>query len=107
MAKQLTNKAKVEKESANRLVIKGVLDVSTVTEVFQSVREWLLNTDQECEIEFSKIGEVDSASIALILSVMRIAKKRNKTIKLTGIPDKMLAIAKLSSVDTLLPLASH
>jgi phospholipid transport system transporter-binding protein len=53
-------------------------------------------------VDLRGVSRVDSAGLALLLEWMRQAKADRRTMTFTGLPDKLLAIARISGVDGLL-----
>jgi phospholipid transport system transporter-binding protein len=53
-----------------------------------------------CIVDFSKVGKVDSSSLSLCLCFLRLAKKQNKQVTFTNLPDDMVSIADLVGLDT-------
>ena len=89
--------------SSGELQIKGCMTHATVTHLLeqtsaalQSVKEWHLN--------FSMVTKVDSSGIALMLAWMRMAKVKKIHLKFSHLPKPMIDLARVSGVDTLLPI---
>ena len=58
----------------------------------------------ELEIDLSDIQRADSAGLALLVECVRQARQTGKSIRFFNIPSQMLAIARVSSLDQILPL---
>jgi phospholipid transport system transporter-binding protein len=54
------------------------------------------------EVDLSGVGETDSAALALLLEWITWANHTVREIRFTAMPDKILAIAKVTEVDHLL-----
>ena len=87
-----------------RLVIAGELSFETVVRV-RGEAEPLLERAAEIQIDLQGISRSDSAGLALLVEWMRAAKRRGKPIQFLNIPQQMLAIARVSSLDQVLPLS--
>jgi phospholipid transport system transporter-binding protein len=57
------------------------------------------------EIDFSGVTRADSAGLALLIGWMRIAHRRHRNIVFRNVPEQMLAIARVSGIEAILPLA--
>ncbi len=57
------------------------------------------------ELDLSQVTAADSAGIALLLEWMRVARAKGGTLKITGVPEQILAIARTSRLHELLPVA--
>lgn len=53
-------------------------------------------------VDLSDVTDVDSAGLALLIEWLRQARAEQRTVTFRGIPDKLLAIARLSGVEALL-----
>ncbi|MBL8200671.1 MAG: STAS domain-containing protein [Chromatiales bacterium] len=53
-------------------------------------------------VNFADVTRVDSAGLALLLEWLRQARGDGRTLGFAALPDKLLAIARLSGVDGLL-----
>ncbi len=53
-------------------------------------------------VNLKGVSRVDSAGLALLLEWLREARAGQRAMTFTGLPDKLLAIARLSGVDGLL-----
>ena len=53
-------------------------------------------------VNLKDVSRVDSAGLALLLEWLREARTDRRTMTFTALPDKLLAIARLSGVDGLL-----
>ncbi|RYZ59182.1 MAG: STAS domain-containing protein, partial [Proteobacteria bacterium] len=54
------------------------------------------------EADLGGVDAVDSAGLALLIGWLADAKRTGGTLRYTGIPDRLLAIARISEVDALL-----
>lgn len=53
------------------------------------------------EIDLSQLAEVDSATLAVLISWCRLAKQQSKTLKFSHTPDRLSALAQVSDVEEL------
>ena len=53
-------------------------------------------------VDASAAGEGDSSTIALLLQAQRLAQAAGRDFEVTGLPPKLLALASLYGVDSLL-----
>ena len=52
----------------------------------------------------AKVNQIDTAGLAWILLLIELAAAKSCDISLMNLPDDLLKLAKLSAVDTLLPI---
>ena len=53
-------------------------------------------------VDLAAVTRVDSAGLALLLEWLRQGRAAGRSTRFTGLPDKLLAIARLAGVDPLL-----
>jgi phospholipid transport system transporter-binding protein len=58
-------------------------------------------------VDASLMQEVDSSTIALLLQAQRLAQAAGRGFEVTGLPPKLLALASLYGVDSLLAPADR
>ncbi len=63
----------------------------------------LLKGGVSLALDLRQVSRTDSAGLALLVECMRVAKHRNARIRFENIPPQLLAIAKASRLDGLLP----
>lgn len=93
----------VLKKQGNEITISGDLTQKTVMSCFLQ-SEKLISNAQAIHINLSEVSSYDSASLAFLTSLLRLAKQKNVTLKLTGMPTQMLALASASGLLPILPL---
>lgn len=98
--------ARIELDSdENRLRLTGDLSFCSVPALREQALPLLQQAEDTLEIDLSGVGRSDSAGLALLVEWMRTAKRLNKSLRYLNIPMQMLAIARVSSLDQILPLA--
>ncbi len=84
--------------------LRGELDYESVPVVWRVGLDTFA-ADEAVEIDLERISRSNSAGLALLIEWQREMKKAGKTITYTNMPAQMLAIARASSLDQILPLA--
>ena len=92
------------RQADERLVMQGELDFTTVVRLREAVQP-LLGSGNDVRIDLQGITRSDSAGLALLVEWMRAAQRLGKPIQFLNIPAQMLAIARVSSLDQVLPLS--
>lgn len=87
-----------------RLVVRGRLTIATVPALFESGLQHL--TSEDLLVDFSLVEAVDSAAVSMLLGWTRAAQRSKRTLRVTGLPDDLLSLARLYGVDELLPQQS-
>jgi len=83
--------------------IRGELTLATAKAVLSESTD-LFGNAAKLDIDLANVTRADSAALALLMSWMRQAREGNKPIQFQHIPAQMLAIAKASGLDEILPL---
>ena len=95
--------AAIRRGSDGRLLLTGELSFATVTRLHAEARA-LFDQPGDLRVDLQDIARADSAGLALLIEWMRSARELGKSIQFLNIPQQMLAIARVSSLDQVLPL---
>ncbi len=87
-----------------RLDVVGDLSFATVPGL-RTASQSLFAQQDEIRIDLKDVVRSDSAGLALMVEWMRAAKRDGKPIQFLNMPPQMLAIARVSSLDKVLPLS--
>jgi phospholipid transport system transporter-binding protein len=60
---------------------------------------------QKCELNFSKINRTDTAGLAWLLAIVEQANIKSCQLSFNHLPTDLIKLAKLSAVDTFLPIS--
>lgn len=85
-------------------MVHGRLTIETVPAVFEAGLQHL--NSGSFLVDFSKVETVDSAAVSLLLGWARAAKREQHDLKVSGLPDDLLSLARLYGVSDLLPQQS-
>ena len=81
------------------LLLSGTLDRNAATTLWSQASAAV---DGARVLDVTAVDAVDSAGLALLLEWIRQARTDGRAMSFTALPDKLLAIARLSGVDGLL-----
>ena len=95
--------ARLQREAPGRWRLQGELSYETVPSLAERVDEVFADRDQ-VQIDLGEVRRADSAGVALLVEWMMEANRRKVPIRYLNIPSQMLAIARVSSLDHILPL---
>ncbi len=84
--------------------VEGELTFDTVTSVLMQSEPAFRSGEGELAIDLSGVTRADSAGLALLMEWIRRAKGAKREVRFRQIPEQMLAIARTSDMDSLLPL---
>jgi phospholipid transport system transporter-binding protein len=88
----------------DRLMVHGRLTIATVPALFEAGLRHL--GSENFLVDFSKVETVDSAAVSLLLGWARAAKRSQHELRVVGLPDDLLSLARLYGVSDLLPQQS-
>jgi len=88
------------------LQLEGDINYSTVS---QALKLNLFSTENVSSgkicVDFSRIDNADSSALALMIHWLRAAKEKKIDIRFSNIPTKLIALAEMSNLETVLPLS--
>lgn len=86
---------------SGRFALSGAMTFGTVEQILRQGEE-LFEAHTRLEIDLSGVEKSDSAGLALLLEWITWANHTVREIRFTGMPDRVLAIAKTTEVEVLL-----
>lgn len=95
-------------EGNDTVKITGHLDRDTLSrnwwDMLSSSERSTLQKAGRCNFDLKQVERADSAGLAWIINAIRDARAHNIEVSLQAVPEKVLKLAKISDVDTLLPV---
>lgn len=86
------------------LRVSGELSFTTVTALLEQSRPLMDSAQGWLVMELADVNRVDSAGLALLIQWMRMAREKSVDILFRHVPEQLLAIARASDLDQILPL---
>lgn len=90
-------------KDAQAFRVSGELTLDSAIDVMAET-EMLFDSASKLDIDLAAVSRADSASLALLITWMRQAKKADKSISFRNLPTQMQAIARASGLDEFLPI---
>jgi phospholipid transport system transporter-binding protein len=81
--------------------LRGALDFATVPDLHRATDDLLRDRDT-LVIDVSAVERANSAGVALLLEWLAEARRRGCTLSFRGLPESVLAVARLSGAEHLL-----
>jgi phospholipid transport system transporter-binding protein len=91
----------IDAATPGRLTVRGDLDFDTAPTALSRGLA-LLGDVQDCEVDLSGLSSGDSAGLAVLIEWLASARRRGATLRFTGVPAQMRAIARISDLEDLL-----
>ena len=83
-----------------RYTVSGDLGFEAVPDLLEESRA-PFSAEQRIEVDLSGVESSDSAGLALLIEWIRMARARGVPIEYTGVPDQLMALARISDLDGL------
>jgi phospholipid transport system transporter-binding protein len=98
------SQVELQEVSEGRVWVTGVLSFSSVNQALKLMQP-LLERNEAILVDLSAVERADSAGLALLVEWVARAKQNGIELTYCDIPQQMLAIARVSGLDALLPVA--
>lgn len=85
-------------------MVRGRLTIATVPALFEAGLQHL--TSEDLLVDFTQVEAVDSAAVSMLLGWARAAQRGKHELRVVGLPDDLLSLARLYGVAELLPRQS-
>ena len=88
------------KENANSVsvVIVGDIEMITIKEFKEKLLQLGQSTDKDIDIDLSNVEYIDSSGVGVLISLLKMQKKKDKNLRIEKVSDKVLSVLKLSSL---------
>lgn len=98
--------AELSLQSKQRVAMTGLIDVTREDPVLQQIREVVATLDQgeDLEVDLSGLLSVNSVTLSVLLSILRIAEPRGCVISFCNMSSDLFSIARVGGLDSILPL---
>lgn len=87
------------------IVVSGGLTMETVPALFVTGLQHL--SSENLRVDLSQVEAVDSAAVGMLLGWARAAQKDQRDLRVKGLPENLLSLARLYGVAELLPQLSN
>lgn len=101
----MTDKVAFEDIGAGCFRVEGALTFDTVTDAAVTSQK-LFADYQAIELDLSGVTASDSAGLALLIEWISRAQRRDCRLSYSHVPEQVMAVARISDVDKLLPVLS-
>ena len=88
------------KENANSVsvVIVGDIEMITIKEFKEKLLQLGQSTDKDIDLDLSNVEYIDSSGVGVLISLLKMQKKKDKNLRIEKVSDKVLSVLKLSSL---------
>lgn len=93
---------------AGLLQLGGRFDHSSILPIREEGEKRIRSlSSQSCRVDLSEVESGDSVFLSLLLSWSRLCKAHGVKMELTGVPSSLLDMARVSGLETVLPIVGN
>lgn len=85
-------------QEENRWQLSGDLIINNITQVLNASKK--LSLRSPAQLDFAKVGDVDTSAVSLILEFKRRANTEGVDLSLVNVPDNLSSLMQLYGVDS-------
>lgn len=98
------SEAKIELLGDGRVRVDGDLDFDTVPRLLGSTAGMFAQPGPRLTVDLSGVHQTMSVGLALLVEWLRVARRADKSITFINVPPQLLAMARVSGLETILAL---
>ncbi len=87
-----------ERDNSVFLKVHGDIEMMSIKIFKQKLFEIGQNTDKDIEIDLSEVDYIDSSGVGVLISLLKLQKKKEKELIIEKVSSKVLNVLKLSSL---------
>jgi phospholipid transport system transporter-binding protein len=91
----------LHRQGPGRYALVGPVGFRTAGELL-AASSALFKGESRIQVDLGGVTDVDSAGLALLLEWLSMARRQGQVVSFAGIPEKLLALARLSGVEEML-----
>ncbi|MBN1534950.1 MAG: STAS domain-containing protein [Spirochaetes bacterium] len=81
-----------------RITVNGDIEMMTIKSFKQKLFEIGQNTNKNIEIDLSNVDYIDSSGVGVLISLLKLQKKKGRSLIINKVSSKVLNVLKLSSL---------
>ncbi len=87
-----------ESESNVLVTIRGDIEMMTIKEFKEKLFNIGQNIEKDVELDLSNVDYIDSSGVGVIISLLKLQKKKGKLLKIDKVSTQVLNVLQLSSL---------
>jgi anti-sigma B factor antagonist len=84
--------------------VSGDIEMMTIKELKEKLLDLGQNVDKDIELDLSSVEYIDSSGVGVLISLLKLQKKKGKSLKIRKVSTKVLNVLKLSSLSEVFEL---
>ncbi len=93
-----------EDQKVVSVIIHGDIEMMTIKEFKEKLFTLGQNIDKDIELDLSKVDYIDSSGVGVLISLMKIQKKKEKSLKIVKVSPQVMNVLQLSSLSDIFDL---
>lgn len=86
-------------ESAAPRALSGELTFDTVPAVWRDLAAWLNGGSGEIAVDLARVTHADSAGLALLIELQRVARRKQRELRLVGVPEQLAGLMRINGLE--------
>ncbi len=80
------------------ITVSGDIEMMTIKEFKEKLFEVGQNVDKDVELDLSNVDYIDSSGVGVLISLLKLQKKKGKALKIDKVSSQVLNVLQLSSL---------
>jgi anti-sigma B factor antagonist len=80
------------------ITVSGDIEMMTIKEFKEKLFEVGQNVDKHVELDLSNVDYIDSSGVGVLISLLKLQKKKGKVLKIDKVSSQVLNVLQLSSL---------
>jgi anti-sigma B factor antagonist len=87
-----------ENENNVLVIVSGDIEMMTIKEFKEKLFEIGQNIDKDVELDLSNVDYIDSSGVGVLISLLKLQKKKGKLLMINKVSTQVLNVLQLSSL---------
>lgn len=87
-----------ENDSKVMISVTGDIEMMSIKEFKEKLLKLGQETEKDIEIDLANVDYIDSSGVGVLISLLKLQKRKGKSVVITEVSDKVLNVLKLSSL---------
>ncbi|HPA72559.1 MAG: STAS domain-containing protein [Spirochaetes bacterium] len=80
------------------IVVNGDIEMMTIKEFKEKLFDIGQNVNKDVELDLSSVDYIDSSGVGVLISLMKLQKKKGKSFKIAKVSSQVMNVLQLSSL---------
>ncbi len=87
-----------ESNAQVNVIVNGDIEMMTIKEFKEKLFDLGQNVDKDVELDLSNVDYIDSSGVGVLISLMKLQKKKGKNLKISKVSSQVMNVLQLSSL---------